>query len=345
VVVQLEYLSSRPLVQWIKSANPYVVESLRPDGPIGAIGISAVDAAQLDASIAAAGERGFGTVVDTEPYRVQLEPGHPYRSKTYRSAGLEWLEDRFDPGIMRLTSADQAELAALHRNVQAMAGATIFFWSGHCVSDAAPLTSGRRQELAIARSFLGIARASGAGHQAPQSGAPRSVAIGMCVDARYLSQRVSGELAAAYSELDPDLFWISCLNFTGSAAQYGELRYLARLLQRRSGVPCLIAGLGPLWEGALRNQIASVCQGWGRGKLEFPPAELPAPLPGEERGSPYGIAAFHPAIRGAIQPGERYRQTCTGQSFSRKQQSQPNLQKRLQGWARLLPRRKRCARS
>ena len=194
---------------------------------------------------------------------------------------------------------------ALHRDAQAATGATIFYWSGHRVHDSAPLSDARHQELALAADFVSTARSSGATHPAPDSGLPRRVAIGITVESKEMNQRVTGELVAAYSELKPDIFWISCLNFSGSAEQYEALRYLTRHLQRVSGVRCLIAGLGSLWEGALRNQIAAACQGWGHGHLSYPPPDPPLTAAGEERPG-YGIPAFHPAIRGAVGLGSRF---------------------------------------
>jgi hypothetical protein len=297
---------SRPLVQWIHRANPYLLESITREGPIGAIGVSILDAPRLDATIAAATARGLGTIVDTEPYRVQLEPEHPYRSSGYRAAGLEWLPERFSPERMILSADSRNELLSLHRDAQAAAGATVFYWSGHHVHDSAPLSTARRQEVGFAADFLALAQASGATHPAPDSGLPRRVAVGLTVESKEMNQRVIGELVSAYSQLEPDVFWINCVNFSASAEQYRALRYLARHLQRESGVRCLLAGLGALWEGALRNQVAAACQGWGRGHLSYPPAPPPPPAHGEERGAAYGVPAFHPAIRSAIGLGQRF---------------------------------------
>ena len=275
----MTHTRSRPLVQWIHRANPYLLESITREGPIGAIGVSILDAPRLDATIAAATARGLGTIVDTEPYRVQLEPKHPYRSSGYRAAGLEWLPKSFSPEGMILSAGSRNELLSLHRDAQAAAGATVFYWSGHHVHDSAPLSTARRQEVDFAADFLALAQASGATHPAPDSGLPRRVALGITVGSKEMSQRVIGELVSAYSQLGPDVFWINCVNFSGSAEQYRALRYLARHLQRESGVRCLLAGLGTLWEGALRNQVAAACQGWGRGHLSYPPAPPPPPAP------------------------------------------------------------------
>lgn len=296
---------SRPLVQWLHSSNPYLVDDLTPDGPIGAIAVSAVDAARLDGAVANAGERGCGAVVDSEAYRVQLDPEHPLRA-AYRDAGLEWLKGVFDPAKMALTSEGRSELVSLHRDAQAAGGATIFLSPAHLVADSAPLNQARRRELAIQEDFVAIARASGAGHPAPQSPARRKIAVGLAVNGPDLRPRVSGELASAYRDLDADLFWLSVWNFRSTRVQYEAVRYLARTLQRESGRPCLVAGIGALWEGALRNQIAAACQGWGRGTLRYPPIPRPAPPETEERGAAYGIPAFHPAIRGSVPLGDGY---------------------------------------
>jgi hypothetical protein len=265
-----------------------------------------LDAPRLDAAIATATTRGLGTIIDTEPYRVQLEPEHPYRCAGYRAVGLEWLPERFSPEQMILSASSRNELLSMHRDAQAAAGATVFYWSGHRVHDSAPLSAARRQEVHLAADFLALARASGATHAAPDSGLPRRVAVGLTVESKEMNQRVIGEIVAAYSQLKPDVFWINCLNFSASADQYRALRYLARRLQRESGVRCLLAGLGTLWEGALRNQVAAACQGWGRGHLNYPPAAPPPPAPGEDRGAAYGVPAFHPAIRGAVGLGQRF---------------------------------------
>ncbi len=212
----------------------------------------------------------------------------------------------FDPGTEQLSPEGRSDLIARHRDAQADAGATIFRWTGHRVPEGYGMSAGREGELEIAGEFLALCRSSGATHPAPGSGRPRNVAIGLAVEPRELSSRAITTIAREYAELDPDIFWIDILNFNGAAGQYRGARYPARLLQRESGRPVLLCGLGALAEAALRNQVAAVCVGWGRGEMCFPPRELPRPKPDEKSGAPLGIHDFHPAIRGGVPLDERY---------------------------------------
>jgi hypothetical protein len=298
--------SSHPLVQWVTRADPYLLGEIDPRGPIGAVGVSIADAGRLDETLATARGLGLGVVVDTEPHRVQLEADHRLRGDAFKAADLDWLRGAFDPGTERLSLESRSDLIARHRDAQAGAGATIFRWTGHRVPEGYGMSAAREAEHEIAGEFLALCRASGSTHQAPGSVRPRHVAIGLAVEPRELASRTITTIAKEYADLDPDIFWIDILNFDGAAGQYKGARYLARLLQRESGRPVLLCGLGALAEAALRNQIAAVCIGWGRGEMCFPPRELPRPEPGKKRGAPLGIHDFHPAIRGGVPLDQRY---------------------------------------
>jgi len=290
----------------MRRSTPYLLEEIDPEGPIGAIGTSISDAAALDVPLAKARESGFGVVIDTEPHRVQLPEGHRLRGDSFKGAELDWVSGQFDPDAQRLSPDSRSDLLARHRDAQAGGGATIFRWSGHRVTEGYELSPAREAEHELAGEFLALARVSGATHPAPGSGAPRGVALGLTLDPRKLRQRTITAIAKAYAELDPDIFWLDVWNFAGAASHYQTVRYLARLLQRESGRPVLLCGLGSLAEGALRNQVAAVCLGWGRGELCYPPRQLPPPEPGKKRGASFGIHDFHPAIRGAVPLGESF---------------------------------------
>lgn len=303
-MVQITNNASKPLIQWVHRGNPYLIDEIETEGPIGAIAASVLEAPRMDASIAAATERGFGVIIDTEAHRVQLPYDHTLRV-AYREAGLDWLPNIYDPAAMALSEQGRSELLAIHRDAQAKAGATIFLSPAFRLSDTPSLSAVRRSDLELQTDFLALARSSGATHPTPGSGQPRGVATHLAVDARELSPRLIGELARTYGGLDPDIFCLAIWNFSPSERQYGLVRHLARALQRESGRGCMIAGLGALWEGGLRNQIAAAWQGWGRGNLTYPPPP-PPPRDSEGKGTPYGVPAFHPAIRGSMPLGEAY---------------------------------------
>lgn len=302
--------TSQALVHWVRRSNAYVLDEIDAGGPIGAVGVSISEAGALDQPLALVRERGLGVLVDTEPHRVQLPSDHRLRCDAFKAAQLDWLNGHFDPDGERLSPASRSDLLTRHRDAQAARGATIFRWSGHRVSDCYGISPGREAEHELAGEFLALARSSGATHPAPGSAQPRAVAIGLTVEPRDLASRTITAIAGAYAEHDPDIFWIDVWNFAGAASHYQAVRYLARLLQRESGRPVLLCGLGALAEGALRNQIAGVCVGWGRGELCFPPRRLPAPEPGKERGASFGIHDFHPAIRGSVPLGEDFEQAA-----------------------------------
>lgn len=296
----------RALVHWLRRSNAYILDEIDPEGPVGAVGASISEAAALDQPLALARERGFGVVVDTAPHLVQLPSDHWQRCDSFRAAELDWIDGSFDPDSERLSPESRSDLLARHRDAQAARGATIFRWSGHRVTDDYGISPGREAEHELAGEFLALARSSGATHPAPGSAQPRAAAIGLTVEPRDLASRTITAIARAYAEHDPDIFWIDVWNFAGAASHYRDVRHLARLLQRKSGRPVLLCGLGALAEGALRNQVAGACVGWGRGELCFPPRRLPRPEPGKKRGASFGIHDFHPAIRGSVPLGEGY---------------------------------------
>lgn len=276
------------------------------DGPIGAVATSIVGAAHLDATIEVVLDHGLGAVIDTEAWRTQLDPDDPMRSAEFKRQGLDWPRQRFVPSESRLSSADRNDIVARHRDAQVGAGGTLLVSPCHRVREDPPLSAGRYLDIALAHDFVELARRSGATHPTPQTERPRRVAAGLAVDARSLEPRVITELVAAYREVDVDLFWIWVWNFEPNARQYQRIRFLARKLQRESAKPCLLGGIGPLWEGALRNQVAAICQGWGRNRLNFPPLDQPVKTAGdEEDDSGWGVHVIHPAIRGTVALGKR----------------------------------------
>ena len=301
--------NSRPLVQWVNHTTAPLGRDLPEGSPIGAIAASALAAGAIEKTLASANEAGLGVVFDTEASLVQLDPKHPRRAGRFSLTELDWLTGRFDPERMVLSEADRNELADRHRDAQARAGATMFLSPVHRVADGFSFGRGRQLDLDVAHEFARLSRVTGATHPTPGKGYPRRLAIAIAVDARDLhrSPRAVTELAAAYSEVDADLFWIWVWNFEPSAQQYRLVRFFARKLQRESGRPALLAGIRGLWEGALRNQVAAALQGWGRGRLAFPPFEPPQPTifdEEEEEDPGWAVHTFHPVIRGAIPLGE-----------------------------------------
>lgn len=86
------------------------------------------------------------------------------------------------------------------------------------------------------------------------------------------------------------------------------MRELAVRLQEETGTPCLLAGIGRLWEPALRNEVAAACQGWGRTSLPFPPPDPPEPKEvkadeDDEEDSGWGVHVLHQTIRGTTALG------------------------------------------
>lgn len=302
---ELTNTSPRPVVQWVSRATAPLARELAEVGPIGAIATSIRGAAHLQNTIAVAGSHGLGVFVDTEAWRTQLEPDDPARAEEFRRVGLDWKpKERFVPSEAQVSGADRNEIVARHRDAQVSAGGTLLVSPCHRVREDTPLSRGRRLDLALAHDFTALVRKSGGAHPTPQQGLPRSVAVALAVDARTLEPTVIGELIASYREIDADLFWIWVWNFEPSGIQYERVRSLARGLQNESKTPCLLGGIGRLYEAALRNQIAAVCQGWGRNELPFPPPDLPdAVEDGEEEDAGWGVHVFHPGIRGTTKLG------------------------------------------
>ncbi len=295
-------------MQWVSRATAPLARTIEPESPIGAVATSIRGAAHLSATLATAVERGAGALIDTEAWRAQLDPDDPQRAGEFRRLGLD-LDERlaFSPSVHALSVSARDELCAAHRNVQVAGGATILLSPYHRVREETPLSQGRRLDVDLAHRFSAFATATGAMYGAP-AGPPRSVAIAIGVDARRLTPALIGELLAAYREVSCDLFWIWVWKFTSSAVQYQRVRELAVLLQSETGTPCLLAGIGRLWEPALRNEVAAACQGWGRTSLPFPPPDPPEPTEADEdkddeEDSGWGVHVLHRTIRGTTALG------------------------------------------
>ncbi len=299
----------RPLVQWLNHTTAPLGRDLPDGSPIGAIAASALAAGAIEKSVVAANQAGLGVIYDSEAWVTQLSPRHPRRGSRFKHTELNWLKGVFEPEKMALTAADRNDLAARHRDIQVRGGATMLLSPVHRVSDGFTFGRGRKSELALTHEFCHLARVTGATHPTPGKNLPRRIAAAIAVDARDLfrSPRAITELVTAYQEVDADLFWIWVWNFEPTGRQYELVRFLARKLQRESGKPSLLAGLRSLWEAALRNQVACALQGWGRGRLQYPPFEPPQPsiFDEEEDEDPgWAVHTFHSAIRGAIPLGE-----------------------------------------
>lgn len=299
----------RPLVQWLNHTTAPLGRDLPDGSPIGAIAASVLAAGSIEKTVIEANQAGRGVILDSEAWLTQLSPSHPRRSGRFKHTELDWLKGQFKPEKMILGEADRNDLASRHRDIQVRGAATMLLSPVHRVSDGFTFGRGRRLELALTHEFCRLARATGATHPTPGKNLPRRVAAAIAVDARdlYRSPRAITELVAAYREVDADLFWLWIWNFEPSARQYELVRFLARKLQRESGRPALLAGLRSLWEAALRNQVACALQGWGRGRLQYPPFEPPQPsiFDEEEDEDPgWAVHTYHPAVRGAIPLGE-----------------------------------------
>lgn len=298
-------LSSRPVVQWVSRATAPLARDLDEDGPIGAVATSIIGAAHLDNTMTVVRNHGLGVFIDTEAWRTQLEPDDPRRIEEFRRRGLDWLAERFVPSRSHLSQADRNDIVARHRDAQVGGGGTLLVSPCHRVQEGTPLSQGRRLDLALAGDFVALARQSGATQPTPQMALPRRVAVSLAVDARKLEPELIAQLVAAYREIEADLFWIWVWNFDPNGKQYRRVRSLCDLLQHESARPCVVGGIGRLWEAALRNQAAAICQGWGRNELKFPPAALPEVVNGgdEDNDSGWGVHVFHPAIRGTTALG------------------------------------------
>lgn len=296
-------------MQWINANTAPLARDLDLDGSIGAVACSIHGIGYLSKTLEVVHKSGLGVVVETEAWRAQLDPADPRRTNDFGRRGLDPSPGKeFRPSSAKLNEADIDEIASAHRDVQVGAGATLLNSPCHRVREPVKLGAGRRLDLALAHEFVAIARASGADRPTPQGELPRRVAASLAVDGRNLSEGLIAELVSAYSEVDADLFWIWVWNFQSSGSQYERVRSLAQRLQGVSGKPSLVGGLGRLAEGALRNQISAVCQGWGRNTLPFPPPDPPEPTLGphqdEDDEDGRGIHVFHPAIRGTTSLGK-----------------------------------------
>jgi len=186
-------------------ATAPLARDLAEVGPIGAIATSIRGAAHLQNTITVVGNRGLGVFVDTEAWRIQLEPDDPARAEEFRRVGLDWMpKERFVPSEARVSAADRNEIIARHRDAQVAAGGTLLASPCHRVREGAPLSPGRRFDLDLAHDFTDLARGSGATHPNSHRGEPtfQSSEIALTLIRAWFDLCLAGGMAARSESAD-----------------------------------------------------------------------------------------------------------------------------------------------
>lgn len=251
----------RRLFQWLVPNTAPLIERLRDDGPVAGVAASVVHSSQLSGVLETAAAAKREAILLGEAWRMQLDREHPKR-QAMRRAGLEWSANELRPGLDAISDDVIDEISERHYQAQVLGDPSALTAPGHIY--AGPCGDGRSLDLAIAHRFSEIARGTGAAEAEGQEGR-RAILVEVIADARYLTSTVIRELVAAYAEVECDAYWLTAWGFTGSAAQYGLLRELAKRLEIETGRPCIAHGLHQLWPAAIANGIAGASVGWGSG--------------------------------------------------------------------------------
>lgn len=290
------------LVFW-PGHNGHDLIPLADPAVVRAVGIGLALASRNRRLIGAARDRGFGVMPDPERWRSQLPPEHRLRSAAYRNLGYDQDKGRYRPEQDKLTDSSADEIAAAVIDAHVYAGATILPAPGHVLESSSG--RGLRNDLLLAgaarREFDRRALAEPAASDSAQ--ARRALFGSLFVFGKHLDPRAISTLADAYAELDLDGHLIWSLNFGNSAKQLPRIIALAQVLEERTDTPSVVAGLGQLFQGALRHRVAGACFGPERGRMAWPPPDDPPEDDAdsdEEKDKGRRFPVFHPAILGAF---------------------------------------------
>lgn len=260
-------MDSRSLVLWLGYRMSGLVDELDRRA-CGTIATSLVHADSNRSAIDRAHKDGLGLFVDGEAWRNQLPPGHPWRGDAFAQFGYRISGRQLNPDGATMTTAQQQWLVDRYVLAQSRFTPSAYLTPAHFSFDATG--TARRSDLMLVERMVDQLAAT---PRARADGKPAGVFATVVVPADVLTDRIVAWLIDAYASLPVDGFWIWAARFNESAKRFGLVRNLALGLQARTGKPSVLAGLGHLWQAALRNGAAAVSTGPQRSKLVLPPPE------------------------------------------------------------------------
>jgi hypothetical protein len=269
---------------------------------IGAIAKPLVHAVADAAAIRRARRAGMGVALLGETWRNQLPPGHQKRGPAFEQLPYA-LDGRLDIEA-RLSERFVAAYAAGHLDAQIAGGATLLRTTGHVLPREGG--RGRRNELAFARATIAEYDDRRGRHSAATGDPLRPLFATIVVRAQHLLGGAHAALADAYVPLDVDGYWIVIANHNQSLREFKAVAALCDRLERRTGRPTVLAGVGTAHLAFLgRDVVSATCIGHHGASLRFPPIDWSSTTAGDERRE-FGIPVHHRTILGAVPLGERY---------------------------------------
>jgi hypothetical protein len=244
-------------------------------------------------------ELGLGVMYELEAWRLQLPVGHRLRGEAWRDLGMDtgkvYLPDR-----IRLTTDAATRHADRALSAQVPADPTIFTTPGHHLPDS-QIGQGRANELLVIEAACERFQQRRLRNPAPDDPLRRvrQLYASVLVDASRLEDGDVAPLVGAYAGLGVDGFVVWAVNFNKGLRQAALLLDLTLGLERRSGKPVVGGGLSHWHLGALAFGLAATCTGPQRRDLLLPPADPPAPAPGEEAKG-RAIHTYHGAVLGCF---------------------------------------------
>lgn len=160
---------------------------------------------------------------------------------------------------------------------------------------------GRDQELRVARATVAAWAARQGWRPPPQypDARQRELYASIVVQGRDVDD-ATPSLISAYAGLDVAGYWLVVMNAGRSKTQIAAVARLALGLQRRSGRPVVVTGIGDVHLALLASGVAAVCAGLHGMRPTFPPEQIDNPDEG------VAVHVFHPAILSSLPLGERY---------------------------------------
>ena len=272
-----------------------------------AIALSLANAGRNQQLIDDARARGLHVMLDGEAWRGQLARDHRMR-KSWSPAGLQ-VDEVVDPDAGEFDPTWRAEFTEAFIDAQVEAGGTILTTPAHFSVE--PTGVARRNDYLLARAAVDYVERRRLRQTAPGAATPlpRQLYATITVKPTTLSDEVITKLVEGYARLRVDGFMLWAFKFGSTARQFKLVRRVAMELQRMTGQPVVVGGLGHMWKLALASGVASACFGHQRSELGWPPPVIKEPRPGEER-TGFGVPVYHPDIFGGFkigQPGEAQR--------------------------------------
>lgn len=264
---------------------------------VGAIAKPLAHARADSQLISAALAAGMGVVLPGETWRNQLPRRHKKRTGAFSQLASHRPGVQIDPESDRFSASLAERLAEDNLDDQLSAGATLATTAAHVQEREAG--DGRQNDLLLARLTAEVFASRRAFAPAPGRTGRRELYATLIVQGCHAADPLTVDwLTAAYAELEGiDGYWIVAANTTRSAKQLRGYARLALQLERLTGRPAVVSGVGDPHLAFLASGVAATCAGLYGMNFKFPPDELSSKSDDDEN-TPLAVHTYHRDLLG-----------------------------------------------